>query len=171
MTKLRSKKREPMATTRKTRMVKTTLTKWIKWDLFPQDGYKLQISFPSYNQIHVVQTLSFKMVYYMPRVAAWFGVQNPLFPSEIPLFSINFWNVQWAISPLVLWRLVAHFVRTGLKCETDICHIYVPTNGVSWCNRTTSSLWWQLYNLMMYVPSDRSKPDNIFFRVPVWTLI
>ena len=42
------------------------------------------------------------------------GSKNPLFPWEIPLFSIDFWNVQWAISPLVPWRLVAHFVRTGL---------------------------------------------------------
>ena len=48
------------------------------------------------------------------RGAALFGVQNPLFPWEIPLFSIDFWQFQWAISPLLPWQLVAHFVRTGL---------------------------------------------------------
>ena len=47
-------------------------------------------------------------------VAALFGIQKLFFPCEIPLFSIDFWNVQWAISPLVPWQLVAHFVRTGL---------------------------------------------------------
>ena len=37
-------------------------------------------------------------------------------PCQIPLFSIDFWNVQWAIPPSVPWRLVAHFVTTGLIC-------------------------------------------------------
>ena len=74
-----------------------------------------KISFLSYNQIHVAQTLSFKMIYYLVMVADFFGVQKLFFPCEIPLFSIDFWNVQWAISPLVPWWLVAHFVRTGLK--------------------------------------------------------
>ena len=69
-------------------------------------------SFESYKQILDVQTLSFKMIY--TRIAALFRVQNPLFPWEIPLFSIDFWNVQWAISPLIQWRLVAHYVRMGL---------------------------------------------------------
>ena len=53
-------------------------------------------SFPSYNQIHVVQTLGFKNEYAM--VAALFGVQNLLIPWKIPLISIDFWYVQWAIS-------------------------------------------------------------------------
>ena len=51
-------------------------------------------------------------------VASLFGVQNLIFPWEIPLFSIDFWNVQWAISPLVSWRLVAQFVKTGLICSS-----------------------------------------------------
>ena len=38
------------------------------------------------------------------------------FPCQIPLFSIHFWNVQWAIPPSVPWRLVAHFVTTVLIC-------------------------------------------------------
>ena len=76
-----------------------------------------KISFLSYNQIHVAQTLSFKMIYYLVMVADFLGVQKLFFPCEIPLFSIDFWNVQWAISPLVPWRLVTHFVRTGLICE------------------------------------------------------
>ena len=38
------------------------------------------------------------------------------FPYQIPLFSIYFWNVQWAIPPSVPWRLVAHFVTTVLIC-------------------------------------------------------
>ena len=37
-------------------------------------------------------------------------------PCQIPLFSIDFWNVQWAIPPSVPWRLVAHFVTTVLIC-------------------------------------------------------
>ena len=58
------------------------------------------------------------MIYNYARVAALFMVQTPLFPWEIPLFSVDFWNVKWAIYPLVSWRLVAHFVRTGLICIT-----------------------------------------------------
>ena len=76
-----------------------------------------KISFESYQQIHDVQTLSFKMIYSMPGLLPYLKcrVQNPLFPWEIPLLNyIDFRNIQWAISPLVLWRLVAHFVRTGL---------------------------------------------------------
>ena len=38
------------------------------------------------------------------------------FPCQVPLFSIHFWNVQWAIPPSVPWRLVAHFVTTVLIC-------------------------------------------------------
>ena len=38
------------------------------------------------------------------------------FPCQIPLFSIHFWNVQWAIPPSVPCRLVAHFVTTVLIC-------------------------------------------------------
>ena len=73
-----------------------------------------KISFPSKNQIHVAQTLQLWNDILYVRVVALFGVQSPLFPWEILLFSIDFWNVQWIISPLVPWRLVAHFVKTGL---------------------------------------------------------
>ena len=82
-----------------------------------------KISFPSYYHIHVVHILSFKMICNV-RVAASFRVQNLLFPSETPLFSIDFWHVQWAISPLVPWRLVAHFVRTGLILLTSREHYF-----------------------------------------------
>ena len=45
---------------------------------------------PSYDQIHIVQTLSLKTDILNVRVAALFGAQNPLFPGGIPLFSIDF---------------------------------------------------------------------------------
>ena len=51
-------------------------------------------------------------ILYIYMVAALFGVKNLLFSWEIPP---DFWNVQWAISPLVPWRFVAYFVRTSLK--------------------------------------------------------
>ena len=35
---------------------------------------------------------------------------------QIPLLSIHFWNVQWAIPPSVPCRLVAHFMTTVLIC-------------------------------------------------------
>ena len=60
-------------------------------------------------------------------VAALFEVQNLLFPWEIPLFPIEFWNVQWAISSLVPWRLVAHIVRTGLIWSKFALQMYVTT--------------------------------------------
>ena len=68
-----------------------------------------KIPFPSYNQIHVAQTWSFKMIYYMSGLLPYLGSKNPLFHWEIPLVSTDFWNVQWAISPLVPWQLNRSF--------------------------------------------------------------
>ena len=45
-------------------------------------------------------------------VAALFGVQNLLLSWEIPSLSIDFGNIQWAISALVPRWLVAPFVWT-----------------------------------------------------------
>ena len=57
------------------------------------------------------------MVHYMyVMVAALFGVQNLLFPGEIPLLPISFLELfmsRTSFSPLATF--VAHFVRTGLK--------------------------------------------------------
>ena len=69
---------------------------------------KWQNLIPSYNHIHVAQTPSFKMTYYMSRLLPYLR--------SINCFSL--WNslvFHW-FSPLVPWRLVAHFVRTGLNC-------------------------------------------------------
>ena len=59
-----------------------------------------------------------KLQNFISRLLPIWGPKIHYFPWEIPLFSIDFWNVQWAISPLVPWRFVTHFVRTGLifKC-------------------------------------------------------
>ena len=74
-----------------------------------------KISFPSYNQIHVAQTLSFRMICHGcclnwgPKTI--FSLWNSF------VFSIDFWSVQWAISPLVdfpgdlsfiLWEQVSY---------------------------------------------------------------
>ena len=62
--------------------------------------------FPKYDQVQN-GILHVMVAAYGPKL---------FFPCQIPLFSIHFWNVQWAIPPSVPWRLVAHFVTTVLIC-------------------------------------------------------
>ena len=90
-------------------------------------------------------------------VADLFGVQVLSFPWEIPLFSIDFWNVQWAISPLVPWRLVAHFVRTGL--------ILVKCNwNKTWMNKLITRSKWN----KTLVRSTQLGNSNILNKIPIW---
>ena len=105
--------------------MRPVLTKW---------ATSRKISFPSYNQIHIVQTLSFKMIYHMSWLLPYLGSKT-FFPWEIPLFLIDFWNVQWAISPLVPWRLVAHFVGTGHKCPVTFYLVHTTIANYNWVTR------------------------------------
>ena len=64
-------------------------------------------------------TVSFKMICHGCCIILG---PNSLFPWEISLFSIDYWQVQWAIFFfLVNWWLVAHFVGTGLICACCKC--------------------------------------------------
>ena len=65
----------------------------------------------------------------------------------VSLFSIDKWNVQWAIFPLVPWWLVAHFVRTGLIC----CHSVqsICQTKVRWQIFLSAAI--KLLRLYMYV--------------------
>ena len=58
-----------------------------KYSLYVMD---CKISFPSYSQIHVVQTLSFKKIYYMSGLLPYLGSKTFYFFLEIP---IDYWNV------------------------------------------------------------------------------
>ena len=53
------------------------------------------------------------MIYHMPGLLPYLVTKIHYF-LENSLFSIDYWHVQRAISPLVPWQLVAHFVKTGL---------------------------------------------------------
>ena len=111
------------------------------------------------------------MIYFTLRLLPYFGSKTPLFPWEISLFLTDFWNVSRAISPLVPWQLIAHFVGTvafSLKCITDECFqkfnffCFQICSFTFICQQTT----WQgsmtylpekwLYN-RIYCPSNRSK--------------
>ena len=106
-------------------------------------------------------------------VAALFRVQILSFPWEIPLFSIDFWNVQWAISPLVPWRLVAHFVRTGL--------IWLNTSKWGWCRQGAKLCFllsvcftWirnhfdtKIILIPLYIPKIWGKTKLILYRISI----
>ena len=76
------------------------------------------------------------MIYYLLGLLPCLGSKTHYFMIswEIPLFSIDFWNIQRAISPLVPWRLVAHFVRTGLKWHLFLVLINYISLTRSLCN-------------------------------------
>ena len=86
-----------------------------------------KISFKSFEQIHNVQTQSFKMIYIICQGCWLIWVQNPLFPWEIPLFSIDFWNVQWVPwwLSLILWEQVLYTTWGDVKKTFEIwCTIF-----------------------------------------------
>ena len=73
-----------------------------------------KISFESYQQIHDVQTLSFKMIYNMSGLLPYWGSKTYYFLEKFLGFLLTFemFNETW--SPLVPWQFVTYFVRTGL---------------------------------------------------------
>ena len=80
-----------------------------------------KISFPSYNQIHVVENLSFKMICNMPELLPYLGSKTYI-SWEIPLFSIDLMKVQWAFYSLVnccsLCENRSHMILDGISVVT-----------------------------------------------------
>ena len=72
-----------------------------------------KISFPSYSQIHVAQTLSFKMIYYMSWLLPYLRSKNYYFLVNSFVF---YWFLKCSMSPISFSSLATcpHFVRTGL---------------------------------------------------------
>ena len=102
------------------------------WDLFPQNERQVaKFSFPVISRFMMFRLYALKWYIICQGWCLIWG-PKPIFPWEIPLFSIDCWNVQWAISPLVPWRLVAHFVRTGLICDAIWENLSHGENLIFW---------------------------------------
>ena len=76
------------------------------WDLPTNWEICHKISLPRYKEIHIAQTLSFKMIYHMSGLLPYLGCKT-IISLSIPLFSFDFWHVQWVVFPLVPWRILS----------------------------------------------------------------
>ena len=85
-----------------------------------------KISFPSYNQIHIIQTLSFKMIYYMSGLLTIWGPKTHYFLKSSFVF---FWFLNCSMSHISLSSLAT----CRSFCENR-SHILWNCTGDVWSN-------------------------------------
>ena len=136
-----------------------------------------KISFPSYNQIHIVQTLSFKMIYYMSWLLPISGPKTHYFLINSFVF---FWFFEMFNGPyllkfpgdlsLILWEQVSFYIEVSSTYSTTPLNHFVHRqkqaqnvpNDSFWLLRLlNNTLWINISNLMIY----RFVIDSVSFKL------
>ena len=108
------------------------------WDLFPQNERQVtKFNFQVMTRFMLFKLLSFKMIYYMSGLMPYLGPKSIISLRNSFVF---YWFLICSVSYtslLVPWRLVAHFVRTGLIC----CKVTLVTFGGLRISKQLPSGW------------------------------